>query len=274
MTNKILEVQNVSLVYSSASGTIHALDSVSFDIEPGEFVCVLGPSGCGKSTLLRLIAGFEETTCGQILLRGQQIKGIDCQRGVVFQRDNLFEWFSVRNNVNYGLRMHGKMNKAEIRKKTDNMLAMMQLSDFAEKKVYELSGGMRQRVSIGRTLINDPEILLMDEPFSALDALTREQLQDALRDLWISQKNTIFFITHDIDEAMVLGTRVLLMSRRPGKIIKDVRLKYTYEISKEGNSRHKLGEDYFELRRELYSLIAGNSDRSLTSELNKQDVMD
>lgn len=260
MTDKILEVKDVSLVYSSASGTIDALDSVSFDIEPGEFVCVLGPSGCGKSTLLRLIAGFEHATSGQILLKGRQINGIESQRGVVFQRDNLFEWFSVRNNVNYGLRMRGKLSKAEIRKKTDDMLALMQLSEFSEKKVYELSGGMRQRVSIGRTLINDPEILLMDEPFSALDALTREQLQDALRDLWISQKNTIFFITHDIDEAMVLGTRVLLMSRRPGRIIKDVKLNYTYEISEEGNSRHKLAEDYFEMRRELFSLIQRNSE--------------
>ncbi len=259
MISRILEVKDVSLVYSGASGLIHALDSVSFDIERGEFVCVLGPSGCGKSTLLRLIAGFEHATNGQILLEGKQIGGISSQRGVVFQRDNLFEWFSVRNNINYGLRMSGRLSKDEIRKKTDDMLKLMKLSEFSEKKVYELSGGMRQRVSIGRTLINDPEILLMDEPFSALDALTREQLQDALRDLWISQKNTIFFITHDIDEAMALGTRVLLMSERPGTIIKDVRLNYTYEISKENNSRHKLGEDYFELRKKLFNLIQQKS---------------
>lgn len=256
MNEKILEVKDITLDYSSSTGTIHALESVSFDISEGEFVCVLGPSGCGKSTLLRLIAGFEKATKGEILLEGKRIEGIDSRRGVVFQRDNLFEWFSVRNNINYGLRMQGKLKKTDIRKKTDDMLALMQLSDFSEKKVYELSGGMRQRVSIGRTLINDPEILLMDEPFSALDALTREQLQDALRDLWMSQKNTIFFITHDIDEALVLGTRVLLMSRRPGKIIKDVKLDYTYKISKENNSRSILSEDYFVLRRDLFNLIA------------------
>lgn len=257
MNNKILEVKEISLDYSSSTGDIHALESVSFDVSEGEFVCVLGPSGCGKSTLLKLIAGFEKATKGEILLKGKPIDGIDSHRGVVFQRDNLFEWFSVRNNINYGLRMQGKLGKAEIEKKTDDMLELMQLSEFSEKKVYELSGGMRQRVSIGRTLINDPEILLMDEPFSALDALTREQLQDAFRDLWMEKRNTIFFITHDIDEAMVLGTRVLLMSRRPGKIIKDVKLDYTYEISKANNSRSHLTEDYFIMRRDLFNLIAG-----------------
>lgn len=260
MSNSLLTVRNVSLDYETSTGAIHALEGVDFDIKEGEFVCVLGPSGCGKSTLLKLIAGFEKVTGGEILLKDEPIQGIDSQRGVVFQRDNLFEWFSVRNNVNYGLRMKGKLSREEIRKKTDDMLELMGLREFAEKKVYELSGGMRQRVSIGRTLINDPEILLMDEPFSALDALTREQLQDALRDLWISTKTkkTIFFITHDIDEALVLGTRILIMSPRPGRIVKDVPVNYTYGISAEGNSRHKLSEDYFELRRELFYMIAGN----------------
>ena len=258
MKNKLLQVKNVELDYPSSTGFVHSLDSVSFEISEGEFVCVLGPSGCGKSTLLKLIAGFEQATSGEILLKGRRIEGIDKQRGVVFQRDNLFEWFSVRDNINYGLRMRGGLSKEEIKKKTDDMLDLMQLSDFSEKKVYELSGGMRQRASIGRTLINNPEILLMDEPFSALDALTREQLQDALRDLWVKQKKTIFFITHDIDEAMVLGTRVLIMSKRPGRIIKDININFTYLISHEGNSRHKLSEDYFELRRDLFYLIAGN----------------
>lgn len=256
MSKLILEVRDVSLDYESKTGKIRALDSISFNINQGDFVCVLGPSGCGKSTLLKLIAGFERATSGELLLEGKKIDGIDCHRGVVFQKDNLFEWFSVRNNINYGLRMRGGLSKAEIAEKTDAMLAMIGLSDFGDKKVYELSGGMRQRVSIGRTLINNPEILLMDEPFSALDALTREQLQDGLRDLWISQKNTIFFITHDIDEAMLLGTRVIVMSSRPGRIVKDVPLEYTWNVHKEGNSRHNLGHDYFELRRGLFRLIS------------------
>ncbi len=256
MSKVILEVRDVSLDYETKTGIIRALDSVSFNINRGEFVCVLGPSGCGKSTLLKLIAGFEHATGGELLLEGKKIEGIDCGRGVVFQQDNLFEWFSVRNNINYGLRMRGGMSKAEIAQKTDDMLLMIGLSDFGDKNVYELSGGMRQRVSIGRTLINNPEILLMDEPFSALDALTREQLQDGLRDLWITQKSTIFFITHDIDEAMLLGTRVLVMSSRPGRIIKDLPLDYTWSVHKDGNSRRNLGQDYFELRRELFGLIS------------------
>jgi len=260
MNEPILQVKNVSLTYSSKSGVVHALDSLSFDIEKGEFVCVLGPSGCGKSTLLKLIAGFEKETGGEILLKGKKIEGIDCHRGVVFQRDNLFEWFSVANNINYGLRMRGNLSKAEIAAKTDAMLETMKLREFADKKVYELSGGMRQRVSIGRTLINEPEILLMDEPFSALDALTREQLQDALRDLWIEKKNTIFFITHDIDEALIMGTRVLVMSPRPGRIIKDEPLDFTLQISADGNSRRKLSESYFQTRRMLYQLICGESE--------------
>ena len=256
MSKTILEVKDVSLDYESKTGKIRALESISFTINQGDFVCVLGPSGCGKSTLLKLIAGFERATGGELLLEGKKIDGIDCHRGVVFQKDNLCEWFSVRNNINYGLRMRGGMSKAEIADKTDAMLAMVGLSDFGDKKVYELSGGMRQRVSIGRTLINNPEILLMDEPFSALDALTREQLQDGLRDLWIGQKNTIFFITHDIDEAMLLGTRVMVMSSRPGRIIKEVPLDYTWSVHRDGNSRRNLGQDYFELRRELFGLIS------------------
>lgn len=256
MSKTILEVRDVSLDYESRTGKIRALDSISFTINEGDFVCVLGPSGCGKSTLLKLIAGFEQATKGELLLEGKKIDGIDCHRGVVFQKDNLFEWFSVRNNINYGPRMRGGMSKAEIDRKTDEMLAMIGLTEFADKKVYELSGGMRQRVSIARTLINKPEILLMDEPFSALDALTREQLQDGLRDLWIRQKNTIFFITHDIDEALLLGTRVMVMSSRPGRIIKDLPLDYTWAVHEAGNSRRNLGHDYFELRREVFGLIS------------------
>ena len=258
MSKTILEVKDVSLDYESKTGVIHALENISFNIDEHDFVCVLGPSGCGKSTLLKLIAGFEQTTKGELLLEGKKIDSIDCHRGVVFQKDNLFEWFNVRNNVNYGLRMRGQLSKQEIDAKTDAMLELMGLSEFADKKVYELSGGMRQRVSIGRTLINDPEILLMDEPFSALDALTREQLQDALRSLWMDQKNTIFFITHDIDEALMLGTRIIVLSSRPGRIVRDMSLDYTNQIFKAGNSRRILKQDYYELRRELFDLISAN----------------
>lgn len=257
MTNPLLEIKDVSLSYTSKTGAIDALENVSIDIYPGEFICVLGPSGCGKSTLLKLIAGFENASQGELLLEGKKINGIDWKRGVVFQRDNLFEWLTVKDNICFGPKMRG-IDKDTIYKDCEAMLEQMGLEDFGDKYVYELSGGMRQRASIGRTLINNPEIILMDEPFSALDALTREQLQDFLRNIWMEKKKTIFFITHDIDEAMTLGTRVILMSRRPGRIIRDIKLNYTYQIYNDGNSRINTTKDYFELRKEFYNLIAND----------------
>ncbi|MCR4892433.1 MAG: ABC transporter ATP-binding protein [Lachnospiraceae bacterium] len=252
----LLELEKINLTYESKTGNVNALEDINLRIHENEFVCVIGPSGCGKSSLLKLIAGFEKPSSGRILLEGEEIKGVDWHRGVVFQKDNLFEWLNVRSNIDYGLRMRG-LGKAEIREKADEMLERMGLADFAESRVYELSGGMRQRVSIGRTLINDPEIILMDEPFSALDALTREEMQDFLRSLWDGSRKTIFFITHDIDEALVLGTRVVVMSKRPGRLISDMNVDYTREIVANNNSRVDLSQDYFKARRKLFELVAG-----------------
>lgn len=250
----LLEIKNVNFDYKTKTGTVKALDNLNLNIYKGEFLCVLGPSGCGKSTLLKLIAGFENPTSGELLLDGQPIHSIDWHRGVVFQQANLFEWFSVRNNVNFGLRMR-KFPKDEIRKKTDAILKTVGLEEFADKKVYELSGGMKQRAGIARTLINDPEILLMDEPFSALDALTREQMQNFMRKLWWKTGKTIFFITHDIDEAMVLGSRVVVLSKRPGKIVKDIPLHFTNEFEEERSSKIKYTEKYYKIREELLGII-------------------
>ena len=201
------------------------LDSVNLNIYRNEFVCVLGPSGCGKSTLLKIIAGFEKPTSGEVLLDGKKVNGIDWHRGVVFQQPNLYEWFSVKNNVNFGLRMR-KFPKSEIEQKTLKMLKKVGREEFADKKVYELSGGMKQRAGIARALINEPDILLMDEPFSALDALTREQMQDFVRKIWWESGKTIFFITHDVDEAMMLGSRVIVLSKRPGRILEEISLDF------------------------------------------------
>ncbi len=255
MSDALLEVKQVSLSYASGKDSISAIDSIDLEVRRHEFVCLLGPSGCGKSSLLGLIAGFFPASAGEILLNGVPIQGMDWHRGVVFQKDNLFPWFSVRRNVDYGLRMRG-CAKQEIREKTDAILERVGLSEFAERKVYELSGGMRQRASIARTLINQPDILLMDEPFSALDALTREQMQDFLRTLWKETGNTIFFITHDIDEAMSLGTRLLIMSRRPGRIMEELSLEYTEDIYRNKNSRCRLGNDYFVARKRIFELIS------------------
>lgn len=255
MSESLVKVKNVSLSYQGRGGIVSALENIEMDIDEGDFLCLLGPSGCGKSTLLRIIAGIMQPSNGCVMLNNKEITGISADIGVIFQKDTLFEWYSVRDNISFGLRMRHKMKENDINKATDSILGIMNLSEFADKMVYELSGGMRQRVSIARTLITTPKIILMDEPFSALDALTREHLQDFLRDLWIRDKTTILFITHDIDEAMVLGNRVMIMSNRPGKIKEDIHINYTYSIAEEGNSRQRLGADYFRLRRRIYDLI-------------------
>ena len=253
--NALLEIDNVSLEYKTKTGNVKALESINLNIYRNEFVCVLGPSGCGKSTLLKLIAGFMKPTDGNIALEGKNVEGIDLHRGVVFQQPNLFEWFSVRNNVNFGLRMR-KFPKEEIKKKTDSMLKKVGLEEFADKKIYELSGGMKQRVGIARTLINNPEILLMDEPFSALDALTKEQMQDFTRKLWWETGKTIFFITHDVDEALMLASRVIVLSNRPGKVVLDIPLHFTRDFVQDGSRKVKYTEEYYKIREQLIDIIS------------------
>ena len=174
---EIIKIENVDLDYEGNTGSIKALENINFNIYRGEFICVLGPSGCGKSTLLKILAGFIKPTSGEMSLEGSPIDGIDWHRGVVFQNPPLYEWFFVRDNVAFGPKMRG-VPKAEYKPLIDEYLEKVGLSEFADKKIYELSGGMKQRVSIARALINDPEILLMDEPFGALDALTRENIQE------------------------------------------------------------------------------------------------
>lgn len=252
--NALLEIKSVGLEYKTKSGNVKALDSVNLNIYRNEFVCVLGPSGCGKSTLLKIIAGFEKPTSGEVLLDGKKVNGIDWHRGVVFQQPNLYEWFSVKNNVNFGLRMR-KFPKSEIEQKTLKMLKKVGLEEFADKKVYELSGGMKQRAGIARALINEPDILLMDEPFSALDALTREQMQDFVRKIWWESGKTIFFITHDVDEAMMLGSRVIVLSKRPGRTLEEISLDFSQQFIEEHSEKVKYTERYFKIREKLLNAI-------------------
>ena len=252
-TEKIA-VENIDLVYSGNSGQIKALDHINFNIFPGEFVCVLGPSGCGKSTLLKILAGFIEPTSGVVKLDGQKIQGTDWHRGVVFQNPPLYEWFSVRENVSFGPKMR-KVPKAEYEKLTEEYLAKVGLTDFADKKIYELSGGMKQRVSIARALINNPEILLMDEPFGALDALTREHVQDLIRKIWWETGKTILFITHDVEEALLLGSRVLVLSRHPGRVIEDMQTGFSRQIIEECSTDIKFSEKFYKYRERLLKLI-------------------
>lgn len=253
-TNELLSMEQVSLVYDKSEGEVPAIEDININIYQGEFVCVMGPSGCGKSTLLNILAGFKAPTSGTVRLKQKEIKGIDSHRGVVFQQPPLYEWFSVRQNIAFGPKMQ-KVSKDKIKVDVDTYLDKVGLSEFADKKVYELSGGMKQRTAIASALINNPEILLMDEPFGALDALTREQMQGLIRKIWWNTGKTIFFITHDVDEALVLGTRILVMSKHPGKIIADLPANFTKTYIEDSCDDARYTESFHQKRNHILQLI-------------------
>ncbi|WP_238372324.1 taurine ABC transporter ATP-binding protein [Heliomarina baculiformis] len=221
-----LAIDNISMRFDLPNGTsVQALKNVSLDLKAGELLSVLGPSGCGKTTLLNIVAGFLAPTDGRIVLNGHEVKGPDAERGMVFQQGALFEWMSVRENVGFGPSMKG-MAKAEKDKIVNHLLDVVGLGAFKEKAVYELSGGMQQRVALARCLANDPDVILMDEPLGALDALTREKMQSLVLKLWKETGKTIILITHSVEEALLLGERLLVMAPRPGRIHKEYRLPF------------------------------------------------
>ena len=215
-----VRIEGLAHSFAVRGGDVRALDHIDLTIEPGQFVCLAGPSGCGKTTLLRLIAGFMSPSEGEIRVGGEPVTRPSATRGVVFQQPMLYPWMTVRGNVELGPKLRG-VKPPERRKEADRFLEMVGLSDFADRRPYELSGGMQQRCQIARVLTNDPDIVLMDEPFGALDALTRERLQNELLEIWRATGKTVLFITHSVDEAVFLGTRVLVMSPRPGRIVLD-----------------------------------------------------
>lgn len=215
-----VEVRGVRHYFHARGSLVQALERIDLVIEPGQFLCLAGPSGCGKTTLLRLLAGFMRPSEGSITVGGEPVTRPAAERGVVFQQPNLFPWLSVRRNVELGPKLRG-VPAGVRREQADRYLSMVGLSDFAERRPYELSGGMQQRCQIARVLTNDPDIVLMDEPFGALDALTRERLQNELLEIWRATGKTILFITHSVDEAVFLGSRVMVMSPRPGRILLD-----------------------------------------------------
>lgn len=215
-----LEFHSIAQCFTTPHSKIQVLESVDLSIQEGEFVCLLGPSGCGKSTLLNAAAGFVVPTQGEVRFRGERISGPSPERGMVFQEYALFPWMSVEDNVAFGLEARGEP-KEVIQPRVADLLAKLRLTEFAGRWPRDLSGGMRQRVAIARILALDPPCLLMDEPFGALDALTRRSLQDELLQLWAELGKTVLFVTHSIEEAILLADRIVVMTHRPGKIKKD-----------------------------------------------------
>lgn len=216
-----LQVSGVSKVYKASNGPVHALDGIDLTIRQGEFVCLLGASGCGKSSLLRILAGFEEATSGHIETYGIAVNGPGPDRGMVFQDYGLFPWLTVRENIAFGPK-HAGRSRSETAETANRFVEMVGLGGFADRFPGQLSGGMKQRVAIARVLANNGRILLMDEPFGALDALTRAKLQEELLAIWRETGLTVVFVTHSVEEAVFLADRVVVMSAGPGRIASDI----------------------------------------------------
>lgn len=216
-----IEINGLSKVYQTKNGMFQALEDVSLYVKNEEFVTILGPSGCGKSTILRILAGLEESTSGSVKVAGEEVVGPSVKRGMVFQAYTLFPWLTVRENIEFGLKLKGMKTK-ERKEISDKYLELVGLERFAHSYIKELSGGMKQRVAIARSLANNPEVLLMDEPFGALDAQTKQSMQQLLLNIWKKEKTTIVFITHDVDESIFLSQRIYIMEARPGKIKEEI----------------------------------------------------
>lgn len=255
MTDLLLDA--VTMEFSApGTGTTRALSDISLSIPKGQLVSILGPSGCGKTTLLNILAGFLAPTSGSVALGGQAIHGPGRERGMVFQQGALFEWMNVRRNIDFGPRMRG-MAQTERDSLTDRLLETVGLAGFGDKAVYELSGGMQQRVALARCLANDPEVILMDEPLGALDALTRERMQGLILRLWKETGRTVILITHSVEEALLLGERLLVMAPRPGRVLRDIRLPFAADSVGADLRATKRRADFIALREDILSLIWG-----------------
>ncbi len=243
-----VSIQDLGKAFPKDDGTVtQALADVNLDIRDQEFICMVGPSGCGKTTLLRIIAGLETPTAGEVTVDGNAVIGPDPKRGMVFQEYSLFPWRRVIDNVAFGLEMKG-VGKEERRKTADHYIDMVGLSQFRNAYPFELSGGMRQRVAIARALANDPDVLLMDEPFGALDAQTRNRMQRELLSLWAGTKQTIIFVTHSVDEAVYLADRIVVLSQRPGTVREIISIPWS-------RPRDRTSAEFAEVRRRVLDMI-------------------
>tara|TARA_X000001036_G_scaffold298930_1_gene278036 strand:+ start:2188 stop:2973 length:786 start_codon:yes stop_codon:yes gene_type:complete len=243
--------KNLNMLFG---GTVHALKDVSFTLKKGELLTVLGPSGCGKTTLLNIIAGFLNPTSGSINLDEKEINGPGVERGMVFQQGALFEWLTVSQNVDFGLRMR-KENPQKSKKLVDEWLEIVGLQGFGDTPTYQLSGGMQQRVALARCLINDPDLILMDEPLGALDALTREKMQSLVLKIWKETGKTIVLITHSVEEALLLGERLFVMAPRPGRIHKEYTLPFASMGLEKDLRSIKNNKKFVTTREEILTMI-------------------
>ena len=250
-----LSIRNLSVRFGGSGHDVLALSRLNLEIAAGDFVVALGASGCGKTTLLSCIAGFIEPSAGEILLGGQPVKGPGADRGVVFQKHALMPWLDVLGNVEFGLRMRGIAKTKRQRIALDKIHAVG-LESFARHPVYKLSGGMQQRVGIARSLASNPDILLLDEPLGALDALTREQMQELILKLWHAEEKMVFFITHSVEEALFLATDLLVMTPSPGRILHRFKLPFSRRYIESGDARRvKSDPEFIRRREEILSLI-------------------
>ena len=250
-----LLIDDISMRFELPNGSaVQALQNVTLDLKEGEIMAVLGPSGCGKTTLLNIVAGFLAPTDGRVVLNGHDVAGPAPERGMVFQKGALFEWMDVRKNVSFGPDMKG-MPKKETDEIVDHLLNTVGLGEFKDKAVYELSGGMQQRVALARCLANEPDVILMDEPLGALDALTREKMQGLVLNLWKETGKTIILITHSVEEALLLGERLVVMAPRPGRIHKEYNLPFA-ELGVGADLREvKKHADFNNVREEILTMI-------------------
>lgn len=254
LANSTIYVKDVSKIYHSVKGDTLAMKDVTLNVLQNEFCCIVGPSGCGKSTLLRMIAGLDEISSGQIVIQDKNIIGPGPDRGMVFQSYTLFPWMTVGDNIKFGLKLK-KLPKEKQEEICDKYLKVIKLEKFKNAYPKELSGGMKQRVAIARALANSPEVLLMDEPFSALDPQTKADMQLLMRQIWQVEKPTVLFVTHDIEEAVFLSSRIFVLTSRPGTLKREIQVLLPYDRT----LPLKDTEQFIKIRREVNSLIEHNS---------------
>ncbi len=254
MADLVCEDLCMTFTNPQTGAAVEALKNINFTLKKGELLSVLGPSGCGKTTLLNMIAGFLNPSSGNASLGGNIIEGPGVERGMVFQQGALFEWLPVARNVDFGLRMK-KTDPAESHKLVEKWLDIVGLQGFGDTPTYQLSGGMQQRVALARCLVNDPDVILMDEPLGALDALTREKMQSLVLELWKETGKTIMIITHSVEEALLLGERLFVMAPRPGRVHKEYNLPFAERGLKESLREIKQDGHFSEVREEILTMI-------------------